>query len=597
MSAQSAPLGESSMNGDRRLALLDLPGEVLLKVIDQLRPTKPVTSYHSTSKKPDVSRDFFQSRACLSNVVVSRLFYQLGTPYLYRTVLLSHQIEVLLFFRTISTCPDRRPMVRSLAWVTVLSTDDTNRQSTMLRQYEADSLAADCWDFIKESWPQAQIDFRVAKISKRLIWLLTQSCHSHNTYSSCEPSLLSSGLADLFIVGIHGHGTLGTWRLLGTILALCPKIASLFLLHGCEDVPQESYMRFSPEMKALEPLLWRYEEPDGHGNPGFLGPSGHGFLADLQHLIVEPHEDERSHRYAHFIVFFFLANSPRLRRVEIKGNLDHRGIWPSFTRYPNSRLVADNVKESVMVRKQGPRDEIMATMMMFPKLVSLQAEYDDASYMFNEQITPTLPFTISSALLRLTNTLEALSLTTAPTSYGHWKYIVDYPPSLTSLHQMGKLKDLTTESMWLFGRQDISIALQLPYLLPSRLVRFRLIDYWGTTHNTPRNHQPDSLKYYSDFPNEWSTAEFYHNILMALVSNNSPSIPYLKDVTLVSKQLCEELQASESRGGEDRPDLQESHEEPLAKLSASLSAVGIQFNLEMPAESEAAARFDWARIG
>lgn len=289
-------------------------------------------------------------------------------------------------------------------------------------------------------------------------------------------------------MGIHGRSTLETWRLLGAVLALCPKIASLFLLHGCEDVPQESYMSSSPEMKALEPLLWRYEEPDDHENPGFLGPSGHGFLADLQYLVVEPHEDERSHRYARYIVFFFLTNSPRLRRVEIKGNLDHRGIWPWFTRYSNSRLVADNVKELIPMRKQGPRDEIMATIMMFPKLVSLQAEYDDASYMFSEQISPTLPFTISSALLRLTNTLETLFLTTGPTSYGHWKYIEDYPPSLTSLHQMGKLKDLTTESMWLFGRQSISIALQLLCLLLPRLVCFRLIDYWGTTHNMPRDY-------------------------------------------------------------------------------------------------------------
>ncbi|KAG8156867.1 hypothetical protein KVR01_013280 [Diaporthe batatas] len=566
LEASSRSHVERSVNGNgqgiRQLSLLDLPGEIILKVFQQLRPIEPVTSYNSTSKKPDVSRDFFQSRASLTNVVlVSRLFYELGTPYLYRTVLLSDQVEVLLFFRTISTCPDRRPLVRSLAWVTVLSTDDTNRQSTMIRQHEADSLVVDCWDLIKDSWPLAQIDFRVAKL-----------------------------------MGIYGPDTMETWRLLGAILALCPKIASLFLLHGCEDVPEGSYMRFSPEMRALEPLLWRYEEADGHGNPGFLGPSGYGFLADLQHLIIETHEDEQSQDRARFVIFFFLANSPRLRRVEIKGNLCHRGIWACFTQYPNSKLVADSVKELVLMRTQGPRDDIMATMLSFPKLVSLQAEYDDASYMFNTTITPALPFTISSALLRLADTLETLSLTTGPTSYGHWSYIEDYPPSLTSLSQMSKLKDLTTESMWLFGRQDVGIALQIPHLLPPSLVRFRLIDYWGTTHDTPRDYQPDSLKYYPDFPNQWTTAEFYSNVLMSLVRDSSPSLPDLGEVTLVSKQLYEEMPASDSQGEQDPADITEGHKGPLSNVSASLRAVGVQLNLEMPVESEAADRFDWARI-
>lgn len=57
-------------------------------------------------------------------------------------------------------------MVRSLAWATVLSTDDINVQSTMLQQAQVDSMSTECWDSIKEEWPRQLIDFHVAEISK-----------------------------------------------------------------------------------------------------------------------------------------------------------------------------------------------------------------------------------------------------------------------------------------------------------------------------------------------------------------------------------------------------------------------------------------------
>jgi hypothetical protein len=350
-------------------------------------------------------------------------------------------------------------------------------------------------------------------------------------------------------------------------------------------------------MDALLPLLWDCGKPGGLDDTVIPGPSGHGFLANLQHLTIEAEGQSRAHGYTRFVIFLFLTNSPRLRRVETKGGILHRGIWALFKQNPKCRLLADNVKELVLLRTQGPRDDMSATVMAFPKLVSLQAEYDDGSYVVSPSIASNLPFTISSALLRLAETLETLSLTTGPTSYGHWSYIENYPPSLTSLHQMGNLKDLTTESMWLFGRQDVSIALRLPYLLPPTLVNFRLIDYWGTTHNTPHIHHPYNLRYHPEFPNHWNTAEFYCNVLMTLVGENMPPLPDLREATLVSKQLCEELQAEDSRGDQGQADPTVRPEEPLTKLRASLHAVGIQLNVEMPVKSTAAARFDWARIG
>lgn len=167
--------GRPSVNGnshvDHQLSLVDLPGEILSRILDQLQPTESVTSFSSTSRRPEISRDFFESRATFANVVsVSRLFFQLGTPYLHHTILLSSQTEVLQFCSMIARHPQRRFMVRSLAWVTVLSTDEPNVQPTMLHQYpgyEVGSIAVDPHDFI-DRWPHLPID-RVADTSEFLV--------------------------------------------------------------------------------------------------------------------------------------------------------------------------------------------------------------------------------------------------------------------------------------------------------------------------------------------------------------------------------------------------------------------------------------------
>lgn len=168
----ATPVGErlatEPSHGDDR-PLPALPADVIINVLHHFTPTGPLTSYDSTAMRPDVSHDFLQWRVSLANfILASRLFYQVGTPFLYRMVLLSDQKEVLYFFRTIAKLSDRRLMVRSLAWVTVLSTDDVNIQSTLLRQSQVDSISAECWDSIREEWPRQSIDSHVAEISKLL---------------------------------------------------------------------------------------------------------------------------------------------------------------------------------------------------------------------------------------------------------------------------------------------------------------------------------------------------------------------------------------------------------------------------------------------
>jgi hypothetical protein len=392
---------------------------------------------------------------------------------------------------------------------------------------------------------------------------------------------------------------LQTWRLLGVILALCPKISSLFMLQGCRAYVTANDLPGSPELDALQPLLWH---PGGQDDPVIPGPAGHGFLEDLQQLTIETHDHSRTSDYTRFIAFYFLTNSSRLRRVEIKGDMATRGLWTLFKQYPHCNLrAAYNVKELALLRTEGPCGDLLATVMAFPRLVSLQAEYDNFSYVRSLHNDPALPSTISSALLRLSDTLETLSMTTRPGPPGSlYQTVLSYPPYLTGLNQMGRIKDLTTQALWLFGREDANIALQLPHLLPPSLVSLRLIDYWGSAHETQHYFLPHDCRYYPVLPNNWSPITFYYNVLMTLVVETTPTLPDLREVTLVSTQLCEELHGGTHHGSSTlggQADMMVSTEEAMSKLYEALQSVGIRFNLEMQVENEqVAARFEWARI-
>lgn len=332
------------------------------------------------------------------------------------------------------------------------------------------------------------------------------------------------------------------------------------------------------------PLLWHRTQP-----------STHRFLAEAETLTIEAHEDPPSHINAQFIISLMLMNSPMLSRIEIKGALSLQEMWASFQRYPERKILAGNVKELVLLRAIHPQDEMLATVMMFPRLVSLQAEYDDAST--RPGSIPIPGFTIAPALLRLADTLEILSLTTAPT-YNRWYHVNNYPHCLTSLDQMHKLKDFTTESMWIFGRHDPSIALQLPHLLPSSLVRFQLIDYWGTmaTSGSARFY-PEPADFYPEFPNHWTAAEFYYHVLTAVGNEASSRFPDLRDITLVSKRLCEDAGMCNGGGGQGRSNVTESSQASMLRLREFFSDLGINFKLQMPVKSTAASQAGWARIG
>jgi hypothetical protein len=75
----------------------------------------------------------------------------------------------------------------------------------------------------------------------------------------------------------------------------------------------------------------------------------------------------------------------------------------------------------------------MSLVKAFPKLVSLEIEYIDSQYLNNLTASE-----VSQAFLRISRTLETLSLTTVGK-----KLPVEYAPFISNLNQIAVLKNLT----------------------------------------------------------------------------------------------------------------------------------------------------------
>lgn len=228
----------------------------------------------------------------------------------------------------------------------------------------------------------------------------------------------------------------------------------------------------------------------------------------------------------------------------------------------------------------------MALTTIFPKLVSLEAEYDDGSRKIND-----LDTTVSEALLNVSGTLENLSLTTSPEASWSDENVL---PQLLNLNRMIALEHLTTESIWLFGRGESFTTLQLLDILPGSLVRFHLIDYWG-------NSNIDA--FCPHFPNALSLLGFYDQLFSTLHKNYSTRLHNFRDITLALHFLSSRgtrassgnttAIADESNGQDIRADIRAfSH-----KFQNSFASVGIRFSVVAPETLEVKFQSSWANVG
>lgn len=391
---------------------------------------------------------------------------------------------------------------------------------------------------------------------------------------------------------IGGPATLKDSKLLGAVLALCPRIKWLFMRSGgLGNVPRGGF-NACPESDAVMPFLRRHLLGGSGKSEGSVRPYSHHFLQDLESLTVDDYSGMGERLLTETILIGLLKNSPLLRRLEVKHPprfeyiKDHfRTLWED----PKPPSLAENVEEVLVLCGDNPQDD-MSSIVAFPKLKSLRAEFRDGSARPLNFFSPTNegPL-VPGALLNVSKTLETLSLTTSPRTYpaiGRWQS-KRYPSSLSTLNQMAKLKDLTTECVWLFGSADPAVALQLPHLLPPSLVRLHLIDYWGNS---------DPVEFYPKFPNGWSPLEFYVHVLHALRDECQMHNRGLREVTFASKYLNSHAEATAPFSSRFQ-DETETTQAPMQILKTLFSQVGVNFNIITPEESTAMIHARWANMG
>lgn len=303
-----------------------------------------------------------------------------------------------------------------------------------------------------------------------------------------------------------------------------------------------------------------------------IRPYSYAFLHDLEVLTIEGHSNIAATNNTSAILALLFTNAPLLRRVEVKDPPLFKEIWyilrlPKKTEIP----LTDNVTELSLLRAHDVQDDMAAMLALFPNLVSLHAEYRDGSSrpprMFDS------PLGVSDALLNASRTLETLSLTTSPETYpatGHWISFESYPPSLSTLNQMTKLKNLTTKSIWLFGTEDPAVALHLPHLPPHSLVQLHLIDFWG-------NYDPS--EFYPDFPNTWEPLELYTHAFGALCDERLERLPDLREVIFTSKRFSTRSQGALSNDGHAQQEQTQITEDSMQAVRLLFGQVGVRFRL------------------
>lgn len=141
--------------------------EVVLDILDALRPHGCITPPESTADYPLVDPKHLESRTGLLNVcLASRALYDLAIPYLYRDALIKDRRELYRFFCTLAKRRDRRPMVRNFAWAGVIWEAHIDAAARRRHRQDNAAMLTECWDSIKDEWPLCRQDLKIARFSE-----------------------------------------------------------------------------------------------------------------------------------------------------------------------------------------------------------------------------------------------------------------------------------------------------------------------------------------------------------------------------------------------------------------------------------------------
>ncbi|KAK3312660.1 hypothetical protein B0H66DRAFT_537744 [Apodospora peruviana] len=505
-----------------------LPTELITAILGHLHYTGSVTSYRYIAGRPEIRQEYIEARSDFSSLCrVSKFLYPIASRRLYHTIVLQSEKELFLFFRTIANDVNLRLAVRSFAWDGHLSVDDN----------ELASLALTCWGSGTCWRPSSPEDIHIAQLM---------------------------GISD---------DTLHSWRVLGAVLAMISEVKSLFVLLDFEEAAQPQVQVPGSNPRCLEQDALRQLIPIVGGENRVVDRQ---FLQKLEVVAFEPHVSVDRVMVMEGTCTLILKNSPLLRRIELKGGMWFKGVV-ALREYEGSNVVWENVKE--LIQFGATALDIASIVTVFPHLSVLEIELQNgAAPSIFEDDPPT-----SQALLRVSRTLETLSLMTA---LGKNSWVRVEPALLPALKRMKALKHLTTESIWLCGREgnfDSSSPadFQLSDLLPPTLESFHLIDHWGMDMS--------KTFYPSQFPNDWTPLQFYGHFFWKIYDECATRTPSLRHIAFAPHPY---LFSDLTTNDQPRTAL-----ELLNRFRDLFARIGVRFSLTTRRAAATQRHLSWANMG
>lgn len=609
----SLPLPRSPREGPEHDAALPwhiLPSELKIKVMRQLVHCGSITDYdyqpgqaiRRAGNEPWVSRQSLAA-ACLA----SRQLEIICKPLLYESVALKDCRELLCLLRSLANNPRLRARVRRFAWVHLVHDVDINQpvvnMSSML-----EGLVSEC----RSVWPKTPRDRIVAELFQ--LW-------------QTDP-------ASFFL-----------WKVLGVVISTLPRVQSLFITHGglqldCNGANKSAEHNAIAHLltPALLPASTIWQEID-RSDPSGSGPRirqrNPRSLRMLEEIIIDSWDTEVGEiatgvKTARSL-WYLMLNCPHLRRVELKGEVPFNAMLdpmagasilplPAVHLYapPNFLLlpqpVGAKVRELVIHRSEAIQWDFMLA--IFPNLERLVTIFQDGDWrsQHHRPLPPIsdVPFPIIPPDMRRSIPLDEIplrSLTvtgflsnngqttekgyTSNADWGpHW-VIKDLAPLFSPRLLELPLTELTTDCVWLFGREDPSKAYEARSLLPSSLNSLHLIDYWAVPVDEDVVEGGERLGYYPVFPSGLSPICFLAKVFAILYNSYATEQSRLQSITLSSPIFDE-------AGRWSTPDTQPIDRDDVRmwkeNFRNSFSRIGVRFSFTTMRELERTVRSSWARM-
>ncbi|RFU27784.1 hypothetical protein B7463_g8563, partial [Scytalidium lignicola] len=463
--------------------------ELWLKILHHYVPSDAPTTIAIQSSKAELRPHILEYRWTLwAACQVSRQVGASATLCLYQAVLINDLRELLYFYRTLRTVPKLQTLVRSFSWTGLLP--------------QSDAEDTECVDLMPSLVP---------------------------VFTSLPPPVTEKDT--LLHQYLHGDNLaeFRAWQLLGVVLAIIPKLTTLFLVLGRlmpglriqprllyyefgdrESTAEERADLFKFRQEAYEFFAIRLLDP-------VLASAGYPFLPELQILILDHISNVPPIAFNNDGVIEDLQRlCPQLRYIQTKSRIHLANAV--------EEPACSTSMKSLLVRNQRfPASDFPRMQVIYPNLISLRI------VLLSGHETHPL-FDSFKALTKLRH-LQYLSMTTPHDIT--WAFLDRHPTMSPFLHQMESLQHLRVDFIWLTPRNNPSRLLHIASLLPPSIKSLHLLDYWAIAMtSTDRDKYPV-------FPDDMPALEFLHLMLENLLrSCTSMGLINLKEVKLSSIQYA-----------------------------------------------------------